>query len=143
MKRNNAMESRRRENRPARCVPVQPMRPAPRSRASSLRARGPGKDISDVLRHSQESQEADQISQQCLRLSVSVIRGEIDQLIIQDRREPQLDLLRLAVRTVNSEAPSSRSHDSPSSLPWCISPTRQIRVLSRFDTAYTHYRRVP
>src|SRR2546430_13751857 len=119
------------------------MRPAPRSRASSLRTRGPGKDISDVLRHSQESQEADQISQQCLWLSVSVIRGEIDELIIQDRREPQLDVLGLDGRTVHSYLPSSRSHDSPSSLSQCISPTHRIRVLSRFDTAYMQYRRVP
>src|SRR5437867_12564330 len=115
------------------------MPPAPRCRASSLRARCPGKHISDVLRHSQESNEADQISQQCLWLSVSVIRGEIDQLIIQDRREPQLNILRLDARTVHSYLPSSRSHDSPSSLSYCISPTHRIRDLSRFDTAYMQY----
>src|SRR2546426_6017100 len=81
--------------------------------ASSLRARGSGKDVSDVLRHSQESNETDQISQQCLRLSVSVIGGEIDKLIVEDRGEPQLDVPRLDARTVNSTVPSGCSHDPP------------------------------
>src|SRR5207245_6756302 len=97
---------------------------------SSLRARGTGKDVSDVLRHSQESNEADQISQQCLRLSVSAFQGEIGELLVKARREPQFDVPPLDVRSVYSELRSRRSHDSPSSLSRLISPSGRIRVPS-------------
>ena len=96
-----------------------------------------------MFRNSQKSNEADQISHQCLRLSVSVIGGELDELIVKDRREPQLDVSHLDARTVYSELPSSRSHDSASSLPHLISRTRQIRIHLRFDIRSMHYRRVP